>query len=158
MNVLPTLLHTERDWSALIMRLTLGIMILPHGAQKLLGWFGGFGFANTMAFFTDTMGIPWLLALAAILTEFFGGVALLAGFGTRVSAAFVMVVMGVAMFTTHLQHGFFMNWFGNQSGEGVEFFILAIGLAIAIMLRGGGSLATDSFLYNQLFIQQGEPV
>lgn len=150
MNLFSRLLCTDREWSSLVMRLALGIMIVPHGAQKLFGWFGGYGFNATMAYFTDTMGIPWILALIVVLTEFFGGLALLAGIGTRLWASLIGGIMLVAMLTSHVQHGFFMNWFANQKGEGFEFHILAMGLALALVLRGGGRLAFDLLILEHI--------
>ena len=140
------LLATDASAGPAIARLALGAMILPHGAQKLLGWFGGYGFEGTMGFFTGTLGIPWILALAAILAEFFGGLALLAGIGVRLAAAAVGAVMAVAMVTVHWQHGFFMNWFGNQKGEGIEFFLLALALAAIGVVHGGGGFSIDRVL------------
>ncbi len=137
---------TENDFALTVLRLSLGIMILPHGLQKTFGLFGGFGFSGTMGFFTETMGIPWIFAAAAILAESLGGVALILGIGTRWAAFAVGVTMLVAALTSHAQHGFFMNWFGHQKGEGVEFFILAVGIAVALILRGGGALSVDKFL------------
>jgi putative oxidoreductase len=121
-------------------------MMIPHGAQKLLGWFGGYGFAGTMQFFTETMGIPWLFGFLAIMAEFFGGLALLAGALTRLAALGVGIVMLVAAWTSHLQNGLFMNWYGNQAGEGVEFHLLAIAIALALVLRGGGYASLDARL------------
>lgn len=150
MTFLNKFFQTDNDWSTFILRLSLGAMIFPHGAQKLLGWFGGYGFSGTMGFFTETMGIPWIFAFAAIMAEFFGGLGLLLGLGTRLWAIAVGATMAVAMLTSHIQHGFFMNWFGNQQGEGIEFFLLAIGLSIGIIFRGGGRLAIDALLKKQL--------
>lgn len=140
------LLKTENDISLTVLRLALGIMILPHGLQKTFGLFGGYGFSGTMGFFTDTMGIPWIFAFAAILAEFLGGIGLITGTLTRLAALGVGVTMLVAALTVHLQHGFFMNWFGAQKGEGVEFFILAIGIAVALIIKGGGALSVDRAL------------
>lgn len=140
------LLATSREWTPLVLRLSLGAMIFPHGAQKLLGWFGGFGFTGTMGFFTDTMGLPYVLGLLAIVAEFFGGIALLAGALTRVAAFGVGTTMLVAALTSHVQHGFFMNWFGAQEGEGVEFFVLAVGIAAALVASGGGRYSVDRAL------------
>jgi putative oxidoreductase len=144
------IISTNQSFGGLFARLALGIMIFPHGAQKLLGWYGGYGFSGTIEFFTEKMGIPWLFALAAIIAEFFGGVALILGLGTRVASALVGVTMSVAMVTVHLRHGFFMNWFGKQSGEGIEFFILAIGLAAALLVIGGGKWSIDSKISTNL--------
>jgi len=148
--MLKKLLETETDMATLILRLGLGLMIFPHGAQKLLGWFGGYGFGGTMQYFTDTMGIPYIFALAAILAEFFGGLALLAGIGTRIAALLVGVTLGVAAGMSHLSNGFFMNWSGTQQGEGLEFFVLALAMSAALMFRGAGSFGLDGLLARRL--------
>ncbi|MCB1042876.1 MAG: DoxX family protein [Acidobacteria bacterium] len=140
------LIQTDRGWDALAVRLALGVMIFPHGAQKALGWFGGYGFGGTMQFFTEHLGIPTVFALFAILAEFLGGIALIAGFGTRLAAISVGATLLVAAGMMHLDHGFFMNWSGQQSGEGVEFFLLATGLAVAAALRGAGNFSFDLWL------------
>lgn len=137
---------TESRWTLLVLRLTLGLMIFPHGAQKLLGWFGGYGFAGTMGYFTDTLGIPYLFGLLAIIAEFFGGLALLAGFLTRVAAFGVGTTMLVAALMVHAEFGFFMDWSGNQGGEGFEFHLLALGIAVALMIGGGGRYSADRML------------
>jgi len=128
------------------LRLALGLVILPHGAQKLLGWFGGYGFRGTMGWFTGTMHIPYLFGLLAIIAEFFGPLALLAGLLTRPAALGIAVVMVVAALTSHRQHGFFMNWFGNQQGEGFEFHILAASMAAVLVLTGAGAWSLDYLL------------
>lgn len=140
------LFQTSDSTAALVLRLILSTVIFAHGAQKLLGWYGGYGFTNTMAFFTETVGLPWILGLGVILLEFFGSLALLAGIGTRlVSAGHVLLVLGI-VFSTHIQHGFFMNWFGNQAGEGIEYFVLWIGMSLALVILGGGRLSVDQRL------------
>jgi len=133
----------------LFLRLALGVMIFPHGAQKLFGWFGGYGFSGTMTFFTENMGVPWIFALAAVLTEFFGGLALIAGIGTRLAALGVGTTMLVAA-GFHWGYGFFMNWSGNQAGEGIEFHLLAIGIAAALVVRGAGTLGLDPLIAKKL--------
>jgi putative oxidoreductase len=139
-------LKTDADLAATIARLALGVMILPHGLQKTLGWLGGYGFSGTMQFFTETMGIPWIFALAAILAESVGGLMLILGLGARLASALVGITLFVAALTSHVQHGFFMNWFGQQKGEGIEFFILALGLALIVVLKGAGKFSVDRTL------------
>ena len=134
------------DWTGLIIRVTTGLVIFPHGAQKLLGWFGGFGFEGTMGFFTGTVGLPWIVGFAVIILEFFGALALIAGFASRVMAISMIGLMTGIVFTSHLSHGFFMNWMGNQSGEGIEYFILVIGLALATVINGGGKYSIDKLI------------
>lgn len=145
-SLLRRVIATPHDPAVTAARLALGIMIVPHGMQKLFGSFGGYGFEGTMNFFTGTMGIPWIFGFLAIVAEFFGGLALIGGFLGRVAAFGVASVMLVAALTTHLQNGFFMNWFGNQKGEGVEFFLLALGLAAVVMIRGSGAVSVDRAL------------
>lgn len=135
--------QTDDGWTGLILRLTLGLVMFPHGAQKLLGWFGGFGFDGTMGYFTQKMGVPWLIALLIIIGESFGSVALLAGFLTRFTAASLAVIMLGAIALVHLPNGFFMNWFGQQQGEGYEYHLLVIGIAAALLVTGGGKWSVD---------------
>ena len=140
------ILATGNDISWTILRLTLGIMILPHGLQKTFGLFGGYGFSGTMGFFTEKMGIPWIFAALAIAAEFLGGLGLIVGLGTRIAAFGVGMTMLVAVLTSHLQNGFFMNWTGQQQGEGFEFHLLAIGIAVVLVLRGAGKFSLDRLL------------
>lgn len=140
------LINTDGDTSAFILRLLLGIVFFPHGAQKLLGWFGGYGFSGTMGFFTDVMGIPALFAFLAIAAEFFGALGLITGLLTRVAALGIGAVMIVATLTVHLEHGFFMNWSGTQAGEGFEYHLLAIAIATAIAIKGAGRWSVDHIL------------
>jgi putative oxidoreductase len=140
---LSSLVATGDSLAPTVLRLALGLMILPHGLQKTLGWFGGYGFQGSMGYLTGTVGAPWIFALLAILAESVGGLMLLAGFGTRVAALGVGSVMLVAA-TMHRSNGFFMNWFGQQKGEGVEFHLLALGLAGALLILGGGKFSVDA--------------
>jgi len=140
------LIQTDDDVSRLLMRVLLGIVFFPHGAQKLLGWFGGGGFNATMSFFMDNMGIPAVLAFLAIMAESVGAVALIAGFLTRIAALGIATNMTVAIFMVHLPNGFFMNWAGNQKGEGFEYHLLAIALAAALMIKGGGKWSIDRLM------------
>ncbi|MEO7414145.1 MAG: DoxX family protein [Opitutaceae bacterium] len=129
----------------LILRVALGAMLFPHGAQKLLGWFGGYGFTGSMGFLTGQVGAPWIVGLLVILGEFFGSLLLLVGLGTRFAAASVAIIMAGATIQ-HQANGFFMNWAGNQKGEGLEFFLLAIGIAFSLIALGGGKWSLDSRL------------
>jgi len=137
------LFYTNDDVALLVLRLLLGIVYFPHGMQKLLGWFGGYGFSGTMDMFTTKMGIPAILAFLAIIAEGLGPLGLITGFMTRVAAFGIAFEMAVAAYMLHWQNGFFMNWFGNQKGEGFEFHILAIAIGIALMIRGGGKWSID---------------
>jgi putative oxidoreductase len=142
-STLHALFATPDDGVATWMRLMLGLVFFPHGMQKLFGWFGGEGFSATLASSTDKMHIPMPLAVLAILTESLGSIALLLGLFTRVAAFGIAVVMAVAIAMVHWQNGFFMNWSGKQNGEGFEYHLLAIALAIAVMVRGAGATSID---------------
>lgn len=146
MKTLQAVLSTDsKNWSALIVRLALGLVILPHGAQKMLGWFGGNGFGNTLDYFTQVMGFPAAVAVLIILIEFFGALFLIFGFFTRLAALGVLgLFTGIAL--THIENGFFMNWMGNKQGEGLEYFILLAGLAISTLLIGAGRASIDAVL------------
>ena len=141
--MLKKVLSTNNDVALTIVRITLGLVMFPHGAQKVLGWFGGYGFSGTMGFFTGTMGVPAVMAFLVIMAEFAGALGLIVGLGTRVAAFGMMAVMIGAIFMAHLSNGFFMNWYGNQQGEGFEYHLLVIGMAFALILRGGGALSLD---------------
>lgn len=149
--MLKAFLATDRASTSLaIQRAALGAVVLPHGAQKLLGWFGGYGFDGTMAYFTDAMHLPAPLALLVILGESFGALALILGLGTRLAAFGITATMLGAIATTHLSNGFFMNWFGAQAGEGFEYHLLALALSVPILIWGGGRYALDSAIADRL--------
>ena len=141
--MLGWLYQTDGSIVPLVLRLTLAVAMFPHGAQKTLGWFGGHGFKGAMGFMTKS-GIPGPLAVLAIMAEFLGPLGLAVGLLTRVAALGIGIVMLVAIVTVHRQHGFFMNWFGIQQGEGVEYHLLALGLAIALILSGPGVWSMDA--------------
>ena len=130
-----------------ILRVVLGLVMFAHGAQKMLGWFGGFGFNGTMGFFTSQMGIPGLFAFLAIAAEFFGGLGLVVGFLTRIAAFGIAMNMIVAIMLVHSQFGFFMNWNGNQKGEGFEYHLLALAMALVLMVRGSGAWSVDRIVH-----------
>lgn len=135
--------NTNNDLIGLVTRLTLGLIIFPHGAQKLLGIFGGYGFGATMDFFSDRMHLPWIIGFMVIVIEFIGSISLIVGFASRLwSALTIMLFIGI-IFTSHLDSGFFMNWFGNQKGEGYEYHLLVIGLALATFINGSGKYSID---------------
>jgi putative oxidoreductase len=127
-----------------VTRIALGVVMFPHGAQKLLGWWGGSGFGPTMAAFSAQFGAP--LAFLAICAEFFGGLGLILGFLSRIAAFGIFCDMAVAVATLHYRNGLFMNWTGRQNGEGFEFHILAMAIAVAVIIGGGGALSIDGYL------------
>ena len=139
------LLSTPNEFTLTIVRLVLGIVFFAHGAQKMLGWFGGYGFHGTMGFFAH-MGIPAPFAFLAICAEFFGGLGLIVGLLSRIAAFGIICNMLVAIFTVHVHNGFFMNWAGQQRGEGYEYHLLAIALLLIVLVRGAGALSIDRAL------------
>ncbi len=140
------LMNTSDDPVITILRLVLGVVFFAHGAQKALGWFGGYGFSGTMGFFTQVMHIPAPFAFLAICAEFLGGIGLILGLLGRVAAFGIACNMlaGVAM--VHWRFGFFANWSGNQKGEGIEYHLLALAIALAIMIKGSGAFSIDRAL------------
>ena len=140
------LIATDNDAATTILRLVLGVIFFAHGAQKMLGWFGGYGFSTTMGFFTNVMHIPALFAFLAIAAEFFGGLGLIVGFLTRIAALGIFSNMVVAIALVHHQFGLFMNWAGTQKGEGYEYHLLVLAIAAFLMIRGAGAASIDRVL------------
>lgn len=137
-----SLLRTDADYSATVLRLMLGLVFFAHGAQKMLGWFGGGGYSGTMQALGG-MGIPSFLIFLLIVTEFFGSIALIIGFLGRVAALGIGTVMVVAVVKVHAANGLFMNWYGAQPGEGFEYHLLVIAVAAALLIKGSGALSVD---------------
>ncbi len=137
---------TNNDWTGVIARLAIGIVLFPHGAQKLLGVFGGYGFSGTMGFFTGTVHLPWIIAFLVIIIEFFGSVSFILGFASRIWATLTIILMLGIILTSHIDNGFFMNWLGNQKGEGYEYHLLVIGLCLAILANGSGKYSADKII------------
>lgn len=144
--MLKSIMHTTDDSASLVLRLMLGLVFFPHGAQKALGWFGGYGLEGTLGYFTHTMGVPMVFALLAIAAEFLGSIGLIVGLWTRVAAFGIACNMLVAIFMVHIHYGFFMNWTGKQAGEGYEFHLLVIAIALALIIKGGGRWSLDRAL------------
>ena len=140
------LVHTNNDVAIMVIRIMLGLVFFPHGMQKLTTMFGGFGFTGTMGFFTAKLGIPAVFAFLAIMAEGIGWLGLVTGYLTRIAAFGIGVNMVVAIYLLHWQNGFFMNWYGNQKGEGFEYHLLVIAMVIALIIKGGGALSIDKVL------------
>jgi putative oxidoreductase len=143
------LLATSNDWTLTLLRLVLGVIFFAHGAQKTLGWFGGYGFSGTMGFFTNMMHIPAPLAFLAICAEFLGGIGLILGALGRIAAFGIACNMLVAVLMVHSHFGLFMNWSGQQKGEGIEYHLFVLAIAITLMARGSGALSVDRALAPQ---------
>jgi putative oxidoreductase len=140
------LIRTDNSIAPLLLRLALGIVMFAHGAQKIFGWFGGNGIDGTMQYFTASLGIPGPLAFVALWVELLCGIALVVGVLTRVAALGIAIQMIVAALLVHLPYGFFMNWMGQQQGEGFEYHILAVAMGLALMVLGGGAFSVDRAL------------
>ena len=143
--MLKKILATEPNIATTVLRLGLGIVFFAHGAQKALGWFGGYGFTGTMGFFTS-MGVPSALAFLAIMAEFLGGLGLIFGLLTRVAALGITANMLVAIVAVHSKFGFFMNWSGAQKGEGFEYHLMVLAMTAFLIIEGAGAASLDRTL------------
>src|SRR5687768_5972088 len=134
------------DITLFLVRIFIGGVVGAHGAQKLLGAFEGYGFQGTVGFFTETIGLPYIFAVLIILAESIGMIALITGIFSRLLSGSVILIMLGAIFTTHAQFGFFMNWSGSQGGEGIEYHLLIIALSAVILLNGAGAYSLDHLI------------
>lgn len=148
--------RTNDSYAPLFLRLFVAAVMFPHGAQKMLGWFGGPGYDGSLNMFVQHMHIAEPLAFLDIITEFFAPIALLLGLLTRVSALGIGIIMAVAALMVHLPNGFFMNWTGQQRGEGFEYHLLMFAIALALIIQGGGKWALDALIYHKLRHEPGE--
>ena len=151
------LFQTDDSYAPLFQRLMLAAVILPHGMQKLLGWFGGWGFDGTVTWFADALHVPAPIAMLVILSDFFGSLLLIAGAFTRVAAFGASATMLGAILMFHAPNGFFMNWSGAQAGEGFEFHLLALGLSLPLIWQGGGAWSLDRWLARWQPVQRSVP-
>lgn len=138
--------YSKNDWTGFALRLTLAMIMFPHTIQHTTGGFGGFGYHGIMNYFTETLYIPWLLAVLVIIVEVLAPLMLIAGFASRIVAVSLIFLMIGIIITSHLPNGFFMNWLGNQQGEGYEYHLLYIGGAIALLLNGSGKFSLDNLI------------
>ena len=139
------LLRTREDWTLTLIRVVAGGVMLPHGMQKMFGWFGGSGFTATIHNFSQR-GFPAPLVFLVIMAEFFGSLGLILGCLSRIAAFGIAVDMTVAAITTTSRYGMFINWSGKQQGEGMEYQFLMIAMALAILIAGGGAFSVDRIL------------
>ena len=144
-SYMNALIPTSAGLDTLPLRVGAGVVFAAHGAQKLFGWFGGYGFEGTMNYFTGSVGLSYPIGLLVIIIEFFGPIALLLGFATRLWSLAIAIVMTGIIFTTFTDY-FFMNWFGNQKSEGMEFFLLAIGMSASLVYSGAGRFSIDNLI------------
>ena len=149
------ILTTDGDWVIAIVRIVLGVVFFAHGAQMALGWFGGAGLQRTVRTFQENLQIPAPLALLSVAAQFLGGLGLIVGLLSRVAAFGIVIVMSVALLVIHRKFGFFMNWFGEKQGHGIEYHVLVLALGLTVMIRGAGAFSLDQVLYQHVFAQNG---
>ena len=145
--MIESLTGTHTDWVVGIARIVLGIIFFAHGAQKMLGWYGGPGLDSSMRTFTEHLHLPSVLAFLVIAGEFFGGLALIVGLFSRFAALFIVLTMVGAIATVHFRFGLFLDWFGNREGHGIEYHLLAIALALVVVVKGAGAFSVDRLIY-----------
>ncbi len=144
------ILATSESKASFILRLILGVVLFAHGAQNMTGWFGGQGYNRTIQYFTETVGLAYIVAFLVICLQFFGAIFIIIGFTTRPMALGILGMFIGMIVTVHLPHGFFMNWFGTNAGEGFEYHILVIGICSALIVLGGGAWSLDRKLTSLL--------
>lgn len=134
-------LDRYRDYGPLALRISLGLVMMGHGAQKLVGAFGGGGLSGTAGFF-DQIGISpgmfWAFVVAVV--ETFGGLLVFIGLLTRVSSVLIAITMFVAMVWVHLPNGFFL------SDRGIEFTLVLFSMAAALAVMGAGAVSADAMM------------
>jgi putative oxidoreductase len=153
--MLTWLVGTDADWVITIVRIVLGVVFFAHGAQMALGWFGGAGLQRTVRIFREQLRIPAPLAVLSVAAEFLGGIGLIVGLLSRMAALGIAVVMVVALLAVHRKFGFFMNWYGDKLGHGIEYHILVLALALTVIIRGGGAFSLDQVVYQHVSAQNG---
>ena len=145
--MIENLTGTHADWVVAFARITLGIIFFAHGAQKMLGWYGGPGLTGSMRTFTEHLRLPSTLAFLVIAGEFFGGIGLIVGLFSRIAALVIALTMVGAIVTVHYRFGLFLNWFGSQEGHGIEYHLLTVALALVVVVKGAGALSLDHLVY-----------
>lgn len=141
--MIESLTGTHADWVVGIARIVLGIIFFAHGAQSMLGWYGGPGLASSMRTLTEQLHLPSTLAFLVLAGELFGGIGLIVGLFSRIAALVIALTMVGAIATVHLRFGLFLNWFGTQKGHGIEYHLLAIALALVVIVQGAGPFSLD---------------
>jgi putative oxidoreductase len=148
--MIESLTATHADWVVGIARIVLGVIFFAHGAQKMLGWYGGPGLAGSMRTFTEHLHLPSTLAFLVIAGELFSGIALIVGLFGRIAAIVIVLTMVGAIATVHFRFGLFMNWLGSQEGHGIEYHLLAIALALIVVVKGAGALSLDRIVHEHV--------
>ena len=152
--MIENLTATHADWTVGIVRIVLGLVFFAHGAQKMLGWYGGPGLARSMRTFTEDLHLPLILSFLVIAGEFLGGIGLIVGLFGRLAALVVALIMLGAITTVHFRFGLFLNWFGGQKGRGIEYHLLAIALALVVVVKGAGAFSIDRIVYERFPVSE----
>ncbi|MBI3076573.1 MAG: DoxX family protein [Deltaproteobacteria bacterium] len=140
------LFDTSPSWTITVVRVVLGVIFFAHGAQKVLGWFGGYGLKGTTGYFTS-IGLSLSAAYLVCFFEFLGGIGLVLGLLTRLAALAIIIVMIGAIAKVHWQNGFFLNWqLTPGKGHGYEANLAFVAMALACLIAGGGALSVDGLL------------
>src|ERR1700730_9506805 len=145
--MIESLTGTHGGWAVAIARIVLGIVFFAHGAQKMLGWYGGPGLASSLRTFTQHLHLPSTLVFLVIAGELLSGIGLIVGLFSRIAALVIALTMVGAIATAHFRFGLFLNWFGNQEGHGIEYHLLAIALALVVVVKGAGAFSVDRLVY-----------
>jgi putative oxidoreductase len=145
--MIEMLVSTNPDWVLTIARFVIGIVFFAHGAQMMLGWYGGPGFSGSLRVLTVQLRLPAPLAVLAISAEFFGGLGLILGLFSRIAALGILLAMLGAIATVHYRYGLFMDWHGSQKGHGFEYHLIVIALALVVIVRGAGAFSIDYLWY-----------
>src|SRR5438445_3755005 len=148
--MIESLTGTHADWVVGIARVVLGIIFFAHGAQKMLGWYGGPGLARSMRTFTEDVHLPSTLAFLVIAGELFSGIGLIYGLFSRISALVIALTMVGAIATGHFRFGLFLYWCGNQEGHGIEYHLLAIALALVVVVKCAGAFSLDRLVHEHV--------
>ncbi len=130
-----------------LLRIILGVVFFAHGAQKVFGWFGGYGLSGTVGYFKNVVHVPTLLAYLGPFVEFVGGIALLIGVFTKFAALGIFIMMLVATLKVHLPMGFFLSGKGDGKGQGYEFSLTLAVISLVLVLLGGGFYSIDHLIY-----------
>lgn len=142
--MLKKLLNPSADRADLILRIALGVVFFAHGSQKVLGWFGGYGWAGTLGFFQQALGIPPFWAGLSFLAELLGGILILLGLLTRPAALSIAVTMFVAGMKVGLPNGFFLDTQGPK--DGVEYVFVLLLIAVYFIIKGAGKISLDAVI------------
>ena len=148
--MIESLTSTHADWVVGMARIVFGVIFFGHGAQKMLGWYGGSGLTSSMRTFTEHLHIPSTLAFLVIAGELCSGIGLIVGLFSRIAALIIALTMVGAIATVHFRFGLFLNWFGTQAGHGIEYHLLAIALALVVVVQGAGAFSLDRLVHEHV--------